>query len=295
MHAEGHWDDFMNSPRKGVAKIRVQRVRDGSSRLRKDAVAVEEPMEIRLERAVDGEIEVHAVTVTMRTPGSDFELAAGFLFSEGLVRVREDVHEIRYCAGDEPQEYNLVAVRLAEGAAFDSGLLTRNFYTTSSCGVCGKASLEAIEVKGCSRLAGAEPIVEASLLPQLPDRLREEQGLFERTGGLHAAALFAPDGELIVVREDVGRHNAVDKVIGHELLEGRIPAKDRILMVSSRTSFEILQKALLAGVGMVVAVGAPSSLAVNLASQFNITLVGFTHTEGFNVYTGPERIRGLRG
>lgn len=285
----------MISPRKGVAQIRVQRVREGASRTRKDAVAVEEPMEIRIERPVGSEVEVHAVSVTMRTPGHDFELAVGFLFTEGLVKARQDVQEIRYCAGDDPQEYNIVAVRLTEGVPFDPSSLMRNFYTTSSCGVCGKASLDAIAVKGCVPLAEDELSVEAALLPRLPERLREGQGLFERTGGLHAAALFDSDGELIEVREDVGRHNAVDKVIGHEILEGRVPASDRILMVSSRTSFEILQKALVAGIPMVVAVGAPSSLAVHLASQFNITLVGFTHSDGFNVYAGAERIRGLTG
>lgn len=285
----------MISPRKGVAQIRVQRVRGGAARTRKDAVAVEEPMEIRIERPVGSEVDVHAVSVTMRTPGHDFELAVGFLFTEGLVKAREDVQEIRYCSGDDPQEYNIVAVRLAEGVPFDPGRLMRNFYTTSSCGVCGKASLEAIEVKGCVPIAEDDLSVEAALLPRLPERLREGQGLFERTGGLHAAALFAPDGALIEVREDVGRHNAVDKVIGHEILEGRVPVSDRILMVSSRTSFEILQKALVAGIPMVVAVGAPSSLAVHLANQFNITLVGFTHSDGFNVYSGAKRIRGLTG
>lgn len=285
----------MISPRKGVAQIRVQRVREGASRTRKDAVAVEEPMEIRIELPVGSGVDVHAVSVTMRTPGHDFELAVGFLFTEGLVKTREDVQEIRYCSGDDPQEYNIVAVRLAEGVPFDPGRLMRNFYTTSSCGVCGKASLEAIEVKGCVPFTEDDLSVEAALLPRLPERLREGQGLFERTGGLHAAALFAPDGALIEVREDVGRHNAVDKVIGHEILEGRVPVSDRILMVSSRTSFEILQKALVAGIPMVVAVGAPSSLAVHLANQFNITLVGFTHSDGFNVYSGAKRIRGLTG
>lgn len=285
----------MISPRKGTAQVRVQRVRDGSSRARKDTVAVEEPLEIRVERGFDGEVEVHPVSVTMRTPGSDFELAAGFLFTEGILGSRDQVKEMRYCVGDEPQKYNIVAVRLAEGAAFDPERLTRNFYTTSSCGVCGKASLEAIELQGCSPIDSDGLTIDAALLPQMPERLREVQGLFERTGGLHAAALFTPDGELVTVQEDVGRHNAVDKIVGHELLEGRTPLSDRVLVVSGRTSFEILQKALMAGLPIVVAVGAPSSLAVELASQFNITLVGFTHSGGFNVYSASERIGGFNG
>jgi FdhD protein len=249
-------------------------------------------MEIRLERAgPGGAVEAHQVAVTMRTPGDDFELAVGFLFSEGLLASRDDVAEVTYCTGPETQEYNVVSVRLRPGAAFDPALLNRNFYTTSSCGVCGKASLEAVEVRGCPVFPeGAGPRVDPEILRGLPDRLREKQGVFDRTGGLHAAALVTPDGALEVVREDVGRHNAVDKVVGHELLEGRLPAEGRLLLVSGRASFEILQKALAAGIPAVAAVGAPSSLAVDLARRFGMTLVGFLGAEGYNVYTGAKRL-----
>jgi FdhD protein len=255
-------------------------------------VAVEEPMEIRLERAAaGGEVATDQVAVTMRTPGDDFELAVGFLFSEGLVHGKDDVASVTYCTGPETQEYNVVSVRLRPGAAFDPELLNRNFYTTSSCGVCGKASLEAVEVRGCAVFPeGTGPRLDPEVLMSLPDRLRAEQGVFERTGGLHAAALVDPTGTLEVVREDVGRHNAVDKVVGHELLKGRLPAGDRLLLVSGRTSFEILQKALAAGISAVAAVGAPSSLAVDVALRFGMTLVGFLGPDGFNVYAGSQRV-----
>lgn len=282
----------MITPRKGSASVRIDRFRGGSRSAVRDRVAVEEPMEIRLERpGTGGEAEVHQVAVTMRTPGDDFELAVGFLFSEGLLAGREDVAAVTYCTGPETQEYNVVSVRLRPGAAFDPGLLNRNFYTTSSCGVCGKASLEAVEVRGCPIFPeGSGPELRPAVLRTLPDRLRERQGVFDRTGGLHAAALVAPDGTLEVVREDVGRHNAVDKVVGHELLEDRLPTEGRLLLVSGRASFEILQKALAAGIPAVAAVGAPSSLAVDLARRFGMTLVGFLGADGYNVYAGQARV-----
>jgi FdhD protein len=282
----------MITPRRGSAAVRVDRVRGGSRSAVKDRVAVEEPMEIRMDLpGPDGQVATHQVAVTMRTPGDDFELAVGFLFSEGLLEGRGDVASVTYCTGPETQEYNVVSVRLRPGASFDPALLNRNFYTTSSCGVCGKASLEAVEVRGCPVFPeGSGPTLDPEILRTLPDRLREKQGVFDRTGGLHAAALVDPEGTLQVVREDVGRHNAVDKVVGHELLEGRLPAEDRLLLVSGRASFEILQKALTAGIPTVAAVGAPSSLAVDLARQFGMTLVGFLGPSGYNVYAGSERI-----
>lgn len=279
-------------PGRGSAPVETARWRKGERRSAKDRVAVEEPMEIRLEvpEGKDG-LRTHQVAVTMRTPGDDFELAAGFLFSEGLIAHRNDLEKLAYCTGPEPQEYNIVSVTLRPGVAFDPTLLTRNFYTTSSCGVCGKASLEAVEVRGCRPFpSGSGPRFEAGVLKGLPDALREGQGIFERTGGLHAAALVHPDGGFAVIREDVGRHNAVDKAVGHHFLEGRLPAGDAFLMVSGRASFEILQKALAAGVPAVAAVGAPSSLAVELARSFGMTLVGFLRDDGFNVYAGGERI-----
>jgi len=277
----------MITPRRSTARVEIARVRGDERREVRDVVAVEEPMEIRLAVPDRGE---HRVAVTMRTPGDDFELAAGFLFGEGLIASRGDVVDLRYCTDVEPQEYNIVTVQLAASASFDPASLTRNFYTTSSCGVCGKASLEAVEVRGCAPLPPGEPIVPGAVVRRLPAVLRERQRVFERTGGLHAAGLFRPDGELETLREDVGRHNAVDKVVGERFLAGRLPLSDRVLAVSGRASFEIVQKALAAAIPILVAVGAPSSLAVDLAREFAMTLIGFTKPDGYNVYTGRDRI-----
>jgi FdhD protein len=252
---------------------------------------VEEPLEIRVDYFAGGSRITVPVSVTMRTPGHDFDLAAGFLFSEGILTGKEDVRDITYCQSDGPQEYNVLSVRLRDHVAFDPALLNRNFYTTSSCGVCGKASLEALEVRGCPVLDSDHLTMKAPVVDALPDSLGRAQAMFQKTGGLHAAGLFHADGALDLIREDVGRHNAVDKVVGHGLLEGRVPFSDRVLVVSGRTSFEIIQKALTAGIPLVVAVGAPSSLAVELARQFGMTLVGFARGGGFNVYAGDERIQ----
>ena len=278
-------------PRRRITRLKVTRLRDGDRRTRQDVVAVEEPLEIRV-RFVDEDVwQTRSVSVTMRTPGDDFELAAGFLFAEGLISHRRDIQEISYCSGDEQQEYNLLEVRLAPTASFDAGLLNRNFYMTSSCGVCGKASLDAIEVQGCGPIADGTLTVRADVLTGLPETLRAAQPVFEKTGGIHASGLFDDEGKLLALREDVGRHNALDKLIGREFLAGRLPLADRIVLVSGRTSFELLQKAAMAGVPVVVAVGAPSSLAVELARRFNVTLVGFTRASGFNVYAGGARVR----
>jgi FdhD protein len=224
----------------------------------------------------------------MRTPGHDFELAAGFLFSEGLIGAA-DVRGIRYCAVPrEQQQYNVVSVAVAQPLP-ELGA-QRNFYASSSCGICGKASLDAIDVR-CAPVAEG-PVVAPAVLLSLPDQLRSAQDVFDRTGGLHAAALFDPSGRPLVVREDVGRHNAVDKAIGSQLLAGALPLADRILLVSGRASFEIVQKAAVAGVPIICAVSAPSSLAVDAARRFGITLVGFLRGERFNVYTGESRIAG---
>jgi FdhD protein len=259
-----------------------------------DVVAVEEPMEIRVEWAGGGPSAEHRVAVTMRTPGDDFELAAGFLFTEGIVHGRRDIAELRYCGDVEPQEYNVVTAWLRDSANFSLDSLNRNFYTTSSCGVCGKASLDAVEVQGCCRIEGDELRVEASVVRDLPGRLLDAQAVFDRTGGIHAAGLFDPQGSLVDLKEDVGRHNAVDKVIGAAMLKGRTPLRDRILVVSGRSSFEIVQKATMAGIPMVVAVGAPSSLAVDVARRFNVTLIGFAKSTGFNVYQNGDRVEGSR-
>lgn len=269
----------------------VDRVRHGRWLADEDIVAAEEPMEVRLAWDEDGIARRMSVAVTMRTPGDDFELAAGFLFSEQILRSRDDIADIAYCVDDDVQAYNVVTVTLRPGLAFDRSRLERNFFTSSSCGICGKATIESIEVAGCEPLAG-DFHVPAALFLALPQRLREAQDLFEATGGLHAAGLFRPDGSLEEVKEDVGRHNALDKLIGARVLAGEVPLDSRILCLSGRAGYELLQKALVARIPVVAAVGAPSSLAVELARAFNITLLGFVKERGFNVYSGRERLVG---
>jgi FdhD protein len=269
-------------------KTRVRVVEDGRVRVRPDALATEEPMEIRL---LAGQTK-QTVAVTMRTPGADFELAAGFLYGEGIIDSPDDVQKISYCVDSEidaEQQYNIVNVELRGDRAYDLRSLERHFYTTSACGVCGKASLEQLELRGCPVISPG-PEVSAETIYALPETLREAQGLFDATGGLHAAALFDSEGELLALREDVGRHNATDKLVGWALLEGRLPLTDHIVMVSGRSSFEILQKCLTAGVPVVCAISAPSSLAVDVAREFGMTLVGFLRGGRFNVYAGAERI-----
>lgn len=277
----------MITPRRNTARVDIDRVAEASSRRRRDAVAVEEPLEIRIAPADGGE---HQVAVTMRTPGDDFDLTAGFLFSEGLLGQRSELADLRYCVDVETQEYNIVTAHLTETARFDPAELTRNFYTTSSCGVCGKASLEAIEIRGCAPVPAEGPTVAAETVRTLPEALRRRQPVFERTGGLHAAGLFDTAGGLRLLREDIGRHNALDKVIGDRFLQGDLPLGNMVLAVSGRASFEIMQKALAAGIPIVAAVGAPSSLAVDVAAEFGMTLIGFAKPTGFNIYTGPHRV-----
>jgi FdhD protein len=260
-------------------------VRDGIRSERPDDLATEEPMEIRVEGAGGAPV---SVAVTMRTPGNDFELAAGFLFTEGLIDGRDEIRRVSYCEdlpADE-QHYNVVTVSL--GSDFDAEVLRRHFFANSSCGICGKATLEQVEVR-CARVS-AGPVVKAEVLSELPHGLRTAQKVFDRTGGLHAAGLFAPDGTLLAVREDVGRHNAVDKVLGEQVLVGALPLADRVLQVSGRLSFEIVQKAGRAGVPIVSAVSAPSSLAVEAAEHLGMTLVGFVRDGRFNVYTHADRV-----
>jgi FdhD protein len=279
-----------NRARRGSkTKARVRVVEYGRMRVRPDSLATEEPMEIRL---LSGGAR-QTVAVTMRTPGADFELAAGFLYGEGLVKTPEDIAKISYCVDsdlDTEQQYNIVNVELRAGREYDLRPLERHFYTSSACGVCGKASLEQLELRGCP-IVPPGPEVSAQTVYSLPGKLREAQGLFDATGGLHAAALFDAKGELLTLREDVGRHNATDKLVGWALLEGRLPLADHVVLVSGRSSFEILQKCLTAGVPIVCAISAPSSLAVDVARQFGITLVGFLRGGKFNVYAGFERVR----
>ena len=265
-------------------KTRVRVVEEGRGRVKSDYLATEEPMEIRL---LTGERR-QTVAITMRTPGADFELAAGFLYGEGIISSREDIKKISYCVDadvDAEQRYNIVNVELRAGREYDLRSLERHFYTTSACGVCGKASLEQLELRGCP-VVRPGPRSRPRRIYSLPEKLREAQGLFEATGGLHAAALFDADGNLLALREDVGRHNATDKLVGWALLEGRLPLSENVVMVSGRSSFEILQKCLTAGVPVVCAVSAPSSLAVDVAREFGMTLVGFLRGRRFNVYAG---------
>ncbi len=278
-----------------TARVRVGRMREERFRERSDHVAVEEPMEVRVEVAGRDGPREHPVSVTMRTPGDDFELAAGFLFTEGVVRDPSAIASVRYCGRVDPQEFNVVTAFLREPAAFDPKSLTRNFYVTSSCGVCGKASLEAVEVMGCLPVEGDAFSIGENALRALPGGLRAAQRVFDRTGGIHAAGLFDSRGRVTLVREDVGRHNAVDKVIGALALSGALPGSRFGLVVSGRSSFEILQKAAMAGFPFVVAVGAPSSLAVDFSRRFNMSLVGFANQDGYNVYAGRERVSRTAG
>ena len=267
--------------------IEVQRYRADLRESRDDRVAIEEPLEIRLGYAADGQRQTNSVSITMRTPGDDENLATGFLFSEGIIRSRADLAIVKPCDGD-----NTVRVELEDGVAVDLERLQRHFYTTSSCGVCGKASLDALYAQGAAPLDASSFNLPPDVLIRIPERLRARQDTFEKTGGLHAAAAFDASGELIVVCEDIGRHNAVDKVIGALLRDDRLPASELGLMVSGRASFELVQKALVAGMPLLAAVSAPSSLAVQLAREFNVGLVGFLRGDTFNVYAGKERIAG---
>jgi FdhD protein len=258
----------------------------------RDALAVEEPLEIAVQFGPAGRRTRRSLSVTMRTPGHDLELAAGFLLSEGVVRGREDIEGLHPCgpAVGQLRLQNVVRVELRPDLPLDLKRLERHFYTTSSCGVCGKTSLEALDVLSCPVVARDRPVVRAAVVHQLPDRLRAAQAVFACTGGLHAAALFDAEGRLLCLREDVGRHNALDKLLGAQLLAGALPAPDGLLLVSGRASFELMQKALMAGVGVLAAVGAPSSLAVDLARRFQMTLLGFVRDGRFNIYSGAWRV-----
>ncbi len=272
--------------RRPVLRLTTEVAGDGA-RHRQDALAAEEPLEIR----VGGT----PLAVTMRTPGHDVELAHGFLLTEGVIGAAEDVGTARYCDGVDDQgrnTYNVLDLALAEGVEPPDTGVERNFYTTSSCGVCGKAALDAVRLKTRFSPAADGCAISPRTLVTFPDLLRERQRVFESTGGLHAAGLFGTDGESLVVREDVGRHNAVDKATGWALLERRVPLAATVLMVSGRASFELVQKAAMAGIPILAAVSAPSSLAVELAEEQGITLVGFLRGTSMNVYTRAERISG---
>jgi FdhD protein len=287
----------------------IDKVVGRTSRQMLDNLAIEEPLEIQLSYGPSDSRQTRSISVTMRTPGNDFDLAAGFLMTEGVIRDANDIEQITRTGqpfGKSERStltmdalklgsnQNVVHVELATDVEVGLATLQRNFYTTSSCGICGKASLLALRTV-CPPRATNNFRMYAQLLYHLPSRLRASQGMFDRTGGLHGAGLFDSAGNLVALREDVGRHNAVDKLIGSEFLADRTPLRDRLLLLSGRASFELLQKALMGGVPMVAAVGAPSSLAVQVAREFDITLVGFLREDHFNIYHGSERIDAYTG
>ena len=272
--------------------VNISRVSSGQRAAQSDSVAVEEPLEIRLAFSTPDGRATRSISITMRTPGNDRELAAGFLFGESIVHKASDIASIELCGPPAPDSgnHNVVRVELSPDVGVDLGRLQRHFYTTSSCGVCGKTSLDALRVIGVEPLSGSCASFGTALLTSIPEKLRSAQTTFDETGGLHAAAAFDPAGNLLVTMEDVGRHNAVDKVIGSLFLQGGLPGAELGLMVSGRASFELTQKALVAGMPLLAAVSAPSSLAVQLASEFDLTLVGFLRGETFNIYSGQHRI-----
>lgn len=274
-------------PRVG-SKVKVRRLEVAPDQIRwiSDELATEEPLELRL---VAGN-EHRTIAVTLRTPGNDFELAAGFLFGEGVIQRRSEIKRIAYCVEEgQEQRYNIVSVELRSQALPKLPTLERHFFTTSACGLCGKASIESLSARGLSPVSG-DSTISAKVLRELPEKLRKAQQLFDLTGGLHAAALFDLEGNLIALREDIGRHNAMDKLVGWALLEGKLPLAQCIVVVSGRASFELVQKALAAGIPIFASVSAPSNLAVDLAASFGMTLAGFLRGERFNVYAHPERI-----
>lgn len=272
--------------------VEIDSVRGGVQHRHEDQVAIEEPLEIRLAYSTPDGRATRSVSITMRTPGNDRELAAGFLYSEAIIKGANDIVAIESCGSPAPDSgnHNVVRVDLAADVEVDLGRLQRHFYTTSSCGVCGKTSLEALHAVGAEAIDHDGFRIPQTVLTGVPAALRARQRTFDATGGLHAAAAFNATGDLVVTMEDVGRHNAVDKVVGYLLLNNRLPAHDLGLMVSGRASFELQQKALMAGMPLLAAVSAPSSLAVKLAREFRMTLVGFLRGETFNIYSGEHRI-----
>jgi FdhD protein len=261
-----------------------------------DQLAIEEPLEIRLEYWANGEFLQKSISITMRSPGHDFELATGFLFTEGIIQRFDEIKQIRHCGPTvEGQDYqNIVRVELQPHVALNTTTMERNFYTTSSCGVCGKTSIEALRVNNPFGLKIRDHLdagVKRAVLLTLPDRMKAEQPIFQQTGGCHASGLFDRAGKLLCLREDVGRHNALDKVVGWALMSRYIPLYDHVVLVSGRASFELMQKASIGGIPLLAAVGAPSSLAVQFAKEFDMTLIGFLNSHGFTIYHDPGRIQ----
>jgi FdhD protein len=277
--------------RPSLRRVEISRVAEAREQT-SDVVATEEPLEIRVEfDGADAQRVERSISITMRTPGNDEELAIGFLYSEGIVRQSADVHLARPCGPPAPNGLiNVVRVELAKGVAVDLHRLERHFYTSSSCGVCGKASLDAVAIQGKFDIGQNPFTVSRRILGGLPTTLRSDQAVFERTGGLHASGLFDGDGRILAVREDVGRHNALDKLIGSRVQADALPLAANGIVLSGRASFELMQKAMMAGCPIVAAVGAPSSLAVDLAEAFGLTLIGFLGSKRFNIYSRPDRV-----
>lgn len=277
-----------------IRKVQILKYQDGQFSLRTDHLATEEPLEIQLSFGPSEQRTQRSLAITMRTPGQDFDLVYGFLFTEGIIHRRNDVIQMRYPGNqlDPEAQENIVLVELHPHINFDFERLKRHFYTSSSCGICGKTSLEMVQPHAHFLLDPLNPQVTPSILLRLPQLLLPQQSLFGRTGGIHAAGLFSAAGDLLLLREDVGRHNAVDKVLGAALQKHDFPLRTEILLVSGRAGFELVQKAIMAGLSVMAAVGAPSSLATELAEAHNLTLIGFLRDGSFNVYTGKERISG---
>lgn len=272
---------------KSTKSISIWNINKSGNEQKDDLLAIEEPLEIRL--GFDGQQK--SISITMRTPGNDFELAAGFLFTEGIIQDRSQIKSIEHPKSWNPEaEGNIVLIHLADGTEIDFQKLERHFYTSSSCGVCGKSSIDAVKATGLKTITEDDVIFPATLFHQLPDILRTKQDIFEYTGGLHAAALFNIEGELLFLKEDVGRHNAVDKLIGTAMLNDQIPLNNKIILVSGRASFELIQKAAMAQIPVLAAVGAPSSLAVSLAKELGMTVIGFLRDNRFNIYCNDQRV-----
>jgi FdhD protein len=276
----------------GSFAIDIQKSRQGRRLAEADRVAVEEPLEIRLGYSTPAGRALKSLSITMRTPGDDRALAAGFLYTESIVRSAGDIAAIEVCGPPAPDSgnHNVVRVELGRDVVVDLARLQRHFYTTSSCGVCGKTSLDALRVTGLAPFTDTGPLFSEAVITGMPAKLRAAQKTFEETGGLHAAGAFDTSGRLVEVAEDVGRHNAVDKLVGRLCLDGRLPASSLGLIVSGRASFELMQKALVAGMPLLAAVSAPSSLAVDLAREFGMTLLGFLRGDTFNIYSGEQRL-----
>lgn len=272
-----------------IEKTSIKRINERSVHQVDDFVAAEEPLEIRLEFGEISNRHQKNISVTMRTPGNDFELSLGFLYTEGIIESFEDIHSIKYCLQAESSNENIVKVYLKEGIQPDLQGLERNFYSNSSCGICGKSSIESIKITR-QKTESKSITTDSSIIYSLIETVRKQQTVFELTGGLHASSLFSIDGDFLFLREDIGRHNALDKLIGYAFTNNLLPLDNHILFLSGRISFELIQKSVMAGIKIIVAVGAPSSLAVSLAKEFDITLIGFLKKDRFNIYSGDKRI-----